>query len=261
MQINISGPYKHDAIARELAVQALGDNHDALRQMESNWKVACASQDITVALAARGGLFEILAANAVLGKLSDFESNAKAVVQWGCKIAESFKPVPELLWVELSLAIKFKDHAARRKLAGSILKNAPSDEFYNLERGQSQALAALVDLDYDAAKLHASRLHEVSVSGEFDRANSRLAATWAKVFSNLARQDFPGCVDDLSIAHKEFLRQINQELQRLARGADSDISVFDMVDWTAGAVVQLVRELGYKIELHKVKNQSPSLGL
>lgn len=261
MQVNMSGPYKRHDIARELAVQALDDNHNALRQMESNWKIACASQDITVALAARGGLFECLSANAVLGKLADFESDARTVVEWGCKIADSFKPLPELLWVELSLAIKFKDPVARRKLAGSILKNVPSDEFYNLERGQSQALAALVDLDYEAVKLHASRLHEASTSGEFDKADSRLAAAWTKVFNKLALQDFPGCVDDLLITHAEFSRQIDHELGRLARGADSDVSVFDMVDWTAGAVLQLVLDFGYKLERHKVKSQSQDFEL
>lgn len=254
MQMNMSGPFKHAAMARELAGQAAQDNQAAFSQMERNWSIARASQDITVALAARGGLFEWLAASAILGQKADFDSGAKTVIQWGCKIAEAFRPAPELLLVELSLAIRLKDHAARRQLASAVLKTAPTDDFYNLERGQSQALAALVDLDYDAAQRHALRLHDASASGEFDKGDSLLAAAWASVTGKLAQQDFQGCVDALSLAHKEFLRQVNQELGRLQRGSDSDITTFDMVDWAGVAVAQLVVDFGYKLDHHNKRN-------
>ena len=259
MQMNISKPFKHQAMARELAGQAVRDNQAAFKQMESNWSIALASQDITVALAARGGLFEWLAGSAILGQTSDFDSGAKTIIQWGCKIAEAFKPAPELLLVKLSLAIRFKDHAARRQLAHAILKNAPSDEFYNLERGQSQALAALVDLDYATATYHALRLHDASASGEFDKGDSLLAAAWAKVLRKLAQQDFQGCVDALLASHKEFSRQVDKDLGRLERGTDSDITVFDMVDWTTGAVAQLVVDFGYKLDRHNNGESSQDL--
>lgn len=254
MQMNLSGPFKHAAMARELAGQVLQDNQAAFSQMERNWNIARASQDIKVALAARGGMFEWLAASSILGQKADFDSGAKTVIQWGCKIAEAFRPAPELLLVELSLAIKLKDHAARRQLASAVLKTAPTDDFYNLERGQSQALAALVDLDYDAAQRHALRLHDASDSGEFDKGDSLLAAHWASVMGKLAQQDFPGCVDALSLTHKEFLRKVNQELGRLQRGSDSDITTFDMVDWAGGAVAQLVVDFGYKLDHHNQRN-------
>ena len=256
MQMNISKPFKHQAMARQLAGQAVRDNQAAFNQMESNWNIALASLDITVALAARGGLFEWLAASAILGESSDFDFGAKTVIQWGCKIAEAFRPAPELLLVELSLAIRFKDHAARRQLARAILKTAPSDEFYNLERGQSQALAALVDLDYDAAEHYALLLHDASASGEFDKGDSLLAAAWATVLRKLARQDLQGCVDALLVSHKEFSRQVDQELGRLERGTDSDITVFDMVDWTADAVEQLVIDFGYKFDGQNKRDSS-----
>lgn len=256
MQINMSKPFKHQAMARELAWQAVQDNQAAFKQMESNWNIARASRDITVALAARGGVFEWLAASAILGQGADFDSGAKTVIEWGCKISEAFRPAPELLLVELSLAIRFKDHTARRQLAHAILKSAPSDEFYSLERGQSQALAALVDLDYDAAEHHAARLHDASASGEFDKGDSLLAAAWAQVLRKLAQQDFQACVDALSLSHKEFSRQVDQELGRLERGADSDIAVFDMVDWTAGAVEQLVVDFGYKLDRNNKRESS-----
>ncbi len=53
MQMNMSGPFKHAAMARELAGEAVQDNQAAFSQMERNWNIARASQDITVALAAR----------------------------------------------------------------------------------------------------------------------------------------------------------------------------------------------------------------
>ncbi|WP_339443258.1 hypothetical protein [Pseudomonas hunanensis] len=254
MQMNMGKSFRHQAIARELAEQAVQDNQAAFSQMERNWNIARASQDIAVALAARGGLFEWLAANVILGQEADFDSGAKTVIQWGCKIAEAFRPAPELLLVELSLAIVFKDHSARRQLASAILNSAISDEFYSLERGQSQALAALVDLDYDAAQRHALRLHDASASGEFDKANSLMAAAWAKVMRKLAQQDFRGCVDALLLSHTEFSRQVDQELGRLKRGNDSDITMFDMVDWPAGAVVQLVVDFGYKLDHHNERD-------
>lgn len=260
MQMNMSGPFKYAAMARELAGQAVQDNQAAFSQMERNWSIALASQDITVALAARGGMFEWLAASSILGQVADFASGAETIIQWGCKIAEAFKPAPELLLVELSLAIKLKDHAARRQLASAILKTAPSDDFYNLERGQSQALAALVDLDYGATQLHALRLDEASASGEFDKGDSRLAAVWAKVMGKLAQQDFQGCIDALSLSHKEFLRQVDHELGRLERGTDSDITMFDMIDWAGGAVAQLVVDFGYKPD-HQNKRGSQEFGL
>lgn len=259
MQMNISKPFKHQAMAKELAGQAVQDNQAAFSQMERNWNIARASQDITVALAARGGLFEWLAAIAILGQVADFESGAKTVIQWGCKIAEAFRPAPELLLVELSLAIRFKDHVARRQLASAILKSVPSDDFYNLERGQSQALAALVDLDYDAAQRYALRLYDASTSGEFDKGDSLLAAAWAKVLRKLAQQDFRGCLDALSLSHKEFMRQVDQELGRLERGTDSDITMFDMVDWVEGAVAQLIVDFGYKLDHHN-KRDSQEFG-
>lgn len=254
MQMNMSGPFKHQVVAKELAGQALQDNQAAFSQMERNWSIARASQDITVALAARGGVFECLAARVILGQLPDFDSGARTVIQWGCEIAEAFRPAPELLLVELSLAIKLKDHAARRHLASAILKSAPSDDFYNLERGQSQALAALVDLDYDLAQQHALRLHDASASGEFDKSDSLLAAAWADVMAKLAQQDFRGCVDALTLSHKELSRQVDQELGRLQRGTDSDITVFEMVDWAGGAVAQLVVDFGYKLERHNERD-------
>lgn len=91
------------------------------------------------------------------------------------------------LLVELSLAIRFQDYDDRRQLAHAILKTAQSDEFYNLERGQSQALAALVDLDYDAADHYALRLLDASASGEFDNGDSLLAAAWARLVRKLAQ--------------------------------------------------------------------------
>lgn len=260
MQMNMSGRFKHAAMAKELAGQAVQDNQAAFSQMERNWNIARASQDITVALAARGGMFEWLAASSILGHIADFTSGAETIIQWGCKIAEAFQPAPELLLVELSLAIKLKNHAARRQLASAILKTAPSDDLYNLERGQSQALAALVDLDYGATLLHALRLHDASASGEFDKSDSRLAAVWAKVIGKLAQQDLQGCIDALSLSHKEFLRQVDHELGRLERGTDSDITVFDMVDWAGGAVAQLVVDFGYKPD-HKSKKDSQEFGL
>lgn len=252
--MNMGRPFKHQAMARELAGQAVQDNQAAFSQMERNWNIARASQDITVALAARGGLFEWLAASAILGEEADFESGAKTVIHWGCKLAEAFRPAPELLLVELSVAIRFKDHAARRQLASAILNSAPSDDFYNLERGQSQALAALVDLDYDTAQRHALRLHDAAASGEFDKGDSLLAAAWAKVMRKLAQQDFRGCVDALLLSHKEFSRQVDLELGRLQRGADSDITMFDMVDWTADAVAQLVVDFGYRFDHHNKRD-------
>ncbi|MBV6290020.1 hypothetical protein [Pseudomonas aegrilactucae] len=259
MQMNMGRPFKHQAMARELAGQAVQDNQAAFSQMERNWNIARASQDITVALAARGGLLEWLAATAILGHEADFESGAKTLIQWGCKLAEAFRPAPELLLVELSLAIRRKDHAARRQLASAILKSAPSDDFYNLERGQSQALAALVDLDYDTAQRHALRLQDAAASGEFDKGDSILAGAWAKVMHNLAQQDFRGCVNALLLSHKEFARQVDLELGRLQRGADSDITMFDMVDWTADAVAQLVVDFGYKLD-HLNKRDSQEYG-
>lgn len=70
----------------------------------------------------------------------------------------------------------------------------------------------------------------------------------------LAQQDFRGCVDALLLSHTEFSRQVDQELGRLKRGNDSDITMFDMVDWLAGAVVQLVVDFGYKLDNHNERD-------
>lgn len=260
MQMNMSKPFKHHAMARELAAQAVQDNETAFTQMETNWNIARVSKDLTVALAARGAIFEWLAASAILHQVSDFDSRAETVIRWGCKIAELFRPAPELLLVELSLAIRFKHHAARRQLAHAILETSSSDEFYSLERGQAQALAALVDLDYAAAEHHALQLKDASVSGDFDKGDSLLAAGWSEVLHKLARQDFEGCVHALSASHQEFSRQVDKELGRLEKGSDSDISVFEMVDWPATAVAQLVLDFGYKPDRHNKKDSPDGLG-
>ncbi|POA28189.1 MULTISPECIES: hypothetical protein [unclassified Pseudomonas] len=248
MQINMGKPFKHQALAKEMASEALKDNQAAFEQMENNWSIARASKDITIALAARGGVFESLAAAAILGKSSDLEKGARFVIKWGCELAQFFRPAPELLLVELSLAIGLGDHNARRQLAQAILKHAPSDDFYSLERAQAQTLAALVDLDYDVATRHANRLLEASQSGEFNKAESLLAASWAKVFRNLALQNFQGCFEALVISHAEFSRQVDQDLGRLQRGRETDVMVFDMVDWSANAVDRLLRDFGYKLD-------------
>jgi hypothetical protein len=248
MQINLGKSFKHQKLAREMARQALESNRVAFKQMENNWSIARASKDITIALAARGGVFESLAAAAILGRSYDLESSARFVIKWGCELAQFFRPAPELLLVELSLAIGLGDHNARRQLAQAILKNEPSDDFYNLERAQAQSLAALVDLDYDAAKRHANRLLEASRSGEFNKAESLLAASWAGVFRSLALQDFQGCFEALATSHAEFSHQVDQELGRLQRGRETDIMVFDMVDWSANAVARLLLDFGYKLD-------------
>lgn len=243
MPADSTNPIRLHAMAMELARQALQDNHAAFSQMEHNLSAGFACQNMGVALAARGAVFECLAATAVLGQFASFESGANTAIQWGCKIAEAFRPAPELLLVELCLAIRFKNHYASQQLARSILGTAGSDEFYNLERGQSLALAALVDLDYGAARQYALRLHHASASGEFDKDNSLLAAAWAEVFRKLAQQDIQGCVDSLLLANKQFVRQVDQNLKCLARGVDSDITVFDMLDWAKMAIEQLVDSL------------------
>jgi hypothetical protein len=242
MQVEIGARYR--ALAEDLAKLALDDNRSAFEQMRSNWKIARASGDISVALVARGSVFDWMAAAAMLGRPIDLQAGAQAAVQWGCELGECFQPAPELLLVELSLSLAMADSHACHRLAQSVVRHTPSDNLYNLERGQSQALASLIVNDFEAARQHAGRLRQASQSGELDKQDSQEARCWADIFDRLVVKDLNGCAEALRASNAARTRYVDRELGRLLRGRDTDITVFEMIDWPGAAILHLLREFG-----------------
>jgi hypothetical protein len=235
MLFGLDGLLKYQALAEELAAQSRVENLSAFVQMGKNWSISLLGRDISVALAARGGIFECLAADIILGTEPDFSSSANTVIDWGCRIADHFSPAPELLIVELSLAIALRDSRALQ-ISQAILSYASADEFYSLERAQAQALALIVNRNPDAATEHAHRLRKASLDNGFCRDDCLVGALWSTVFQRMVDGDYRNCLDSLGLCSKEFSRQIDRKLARLQRGQETDLSVFEMVDWPALAI-------------------------
>jgi hypothetical protein len=216
-------------------------------QMSKNWSVAVSGNSLQVALAARGGLFEYLGAAHLLADSQLLSTVATCVLDSGKAIAGHFKPAPELLLIELCLAILEEDLTARRDIARIILCQPQETDFYSLERGQAQGLAALLEMDYSAAERHSRRLQASALKGEFGKAESRMAGFWGEVLYFLARKDLSSCFTWLAQAHDEFLCHLDFQLGRLKKGRDVGISAFDLVDWPAHATLKLLAEQGYSL--------------
>lgn len=218
---------------------------DAVEQWERNWRIARGSNKVMPVLAGRMGLVDYMAAAQILDDQPAYEAAATTILSHASELASLFKPLPEVLLVELSLAIICKQRSARRAVAKAVSAAKLDDNAVLYERSQALMLAALVDLDHDLARKLAGQLLQACAARQFDKATTEQAEQWAVATSKLADRDLEGCATALAALQALHFKRIERELSRLKRGASSALMACDLVDLPGNALRVLLSESGY----------------
>lgn len=229
---------------RKLAKATQLRYEDSIEQWEINWRIARGSNNVMPVLAVRMGLFDYLAAAQLLKDKPAYDAAASAVLHHADELVNFFKPQPELLLVELSLAIIAKQRGARRAVAEAVRSASIDSDLGSFQRAQALILAALADLDHDTARKRAGELQQACASCHFDKATTVCAEQWASAASKLAVSDHKGCAEALVRMKALHFRRIERELRRLERGAPSPLMAFDMLDFPGDALRVLLSESG-----------------
>ena len=235
-------------LLRNLAKATQLRYHDAVEQWELNWRIARGSNKVMPVLAGRMGLVDYMAAAQILDDKPAYEAAATAVLNHAGELASLFKPQPEVLLVELSLAIIGKQRSARRAVAKAVSAAKLDDDPVPFERSQALMLAALVDLDHDLTRKLASELQQACAARQFDKATTTQAEQWAVATSKLADRDLEGCANALTGMQTLHFKRIERELSRLKRGASSSLMACDLPDLPGDALRVLLSESGYNAE-------------
>ncbi|MFT0182805.1 hypothetical protein ACMSIO_20510 [Pseudomonas benzopyrenica] len=232
-------------LLRNLAKATQSRYQDAVEQWELNWRIARGSNKVMPVLAGRLGLVDYMAAAQILDDKPAYEAAATAVLNHADELASLFKPQPEVLLIELSLAIIGRQRSARRAVAKAVSTAKLDDDAVPFERSQALMLAALVDLEHDVARKLASELQQASAACQFDKATTARAEQWANATSKLADRDFEGCANALAKMQALHFKRIERELTRLKRGASSPLMACDLLDLPGDALRVLLSESGY----------------
>lgn len=235
-------------LVRNLATDTHSLYHDSIEQWEINWRIARGSNRIMPVLAGRMGLVDYMAAARILNDKPAYEAAATAVLNRAGELASLFKPQPEVLLIELSLAIIGKHRSARRTVAKAVSTAKLDDDAVPFERSQALMLAALVDLDHDLARKLARELQQACAAGQFDKATTAQAEQWANATSKLADRDLEGCANALAKMQTLHFKGVERELTRLKRGASSQLMACDLLDFPGDALRVLLSESGYNSE-------------
>lgn len=232
-------------LVRNLATDTHSLYHDSIEQWEINWRIARGSNRIMPVLAGRMGLVDYMAAARILNDKLAYEAAATAVLNHAGELASLFKPQPEVLLIELSLAIIGKQCSARRTLVEAVTTARLDNDYVPFERYQALMLASMVDLDHDQARKLSSELRHACAACQFDKATTTRAEQWANAISKSAGRDLEGCADALARMQKMHFKRIECELRRLKRGAPSPLMAFDLLDLPWDALRVLLSKSGH----------------
>jgi hypothetical protein len=228
---------------RGMAKAARARYQDAVEQWELNWRIARGSNNIMPVLAGRVGLIDYMAASLVLDDNAAYEASSACMLSHVSEIASVFQPQPEVLLIELSLAIIRADSGIGCDVAKAIRTVAPADEHVCFERSRALILAALIDLDYEVTRRLATELLEACTARRFGKETTEQARQWAIAATKLADGDFNDCTDALIEINKSHRNRIKRELGRIKRGTPSALSACDLVNFPVDALAVLLRDL------------------
>lgn len=238
---------KHMDLALERAAETLDMGGSALQQFAANWQAARAPDGLLSILAARSDLLDDLAANHLLGNSERFAAGFDALLERAELFAKNFKPVSEILLIELSLAIIGKRRALARALAKVVLNAEAGTEDASLALFQAQSLARLLDLDYSGAQAIAADLHTACETRRFNKSTHQRALHWAEAIDKLARGDGQAAAGESEQLQELHISGVDRELAKLKRGAASAFAPFDMFDLPLTALNALIEAFGYSL--------------
>lgn len=228
---------------RGMAKAAQARYQDAVEQLELNWRIARGSNNIMPVLAGRMGLIDYMAASLSLDDNAAYEASSASVLSHASELASVFQPQPEVLLIELSLAIIRADSSIRCDVAKAVRTVSPDDEQVYFERSQALILAALIDLDYEVTRRLATELLEACATRKFDKDTTEQAKQWAIAATKLADGDFNDCTYALIEIYELHRNRIKRELGRIKRGTPSALSASDLVNFPSDALAVLLRDL------------------
>lgn len=235
-------------ILLDIARHTLFLYRDSIEQWQINWRIARGSNRIMPVLAGRMGLVDYMAGAQILDDKPAYEAAVTAVLNQAGELASLFKPQPEVLLVELTLAIITKQRSIQHAMAKAVSSAKLDNDYVPLERYEALMLAALVDLDHDLARKLASELRQACAASQFDKLTTERAEQWANATCALAAQDLEGCANALAEMQRLHHKFIERELCRVKRGRPSALMALQVPDFPGYALRVLLSESGYNTE-------------
>lgn len=235
---------KHMNVAQEIAADVLAAGDKALSRFRAIWQTVRSPDDRLAVLAARSQLLDYLAAGHVLGDARGYNAGRDALLEHSASFVKRFGPPPEILSVELALAIT----ARRRPLARALAKAVSSEEVSGgptLESFQARSLAALLDLDYSAARNIAAALTDACEGKAFDKLTCTQGLHWAAAVQQLASGDGAAAERAVQELQEQHISSTDKELGKLKRGGASAFAPFDMLDLPTAALLSLIEAIGH----------------
>lgn len=184
---------------------------------------------MSMVLATRYGLTNYLAAAHHLNDIGAFEVACHAMLLHIEALVKQFTWAPEMVAVELTLALMINEQELAQSLAKSILDGPTSSNPY-IEPFQAALLAALVLGD------HAHALHVVDdllafiETTKLKRVEREQGALWATAINQVLSgndEEANATLLQLRVLHT---KDVDRELAKFKRGGNTAISAFDFMD-------------------------------
>ena len=161
---------------------------DAVEQWERNWRIARGSNKVMPVLAGRMGLVDYMAAAQILDDQPAYEAAATTILSHASELASLFKPLPEVLLVDL-------DHDLARKLAGQLLQACAARQFDKATTEQAEqwavATSKLADRDLEGCATALAALQALHFK-RIERELSRLKRGASSALMACDLVDLPG---------------------------------------------------------------------
>jgi hypothetical protein len=221
---------KYHGLAEEICREA----YDSYRAELSAYQLRCEASltygDLSAVLAGRFGVLEFMSAAHYLKDASAFMASCDALLCHIEALVKQFRWAPEIAAVELSLALMTGRIELAQTLARSII-DGPISTNPHIERFQAETLAAMVIGDYTHALRVVADLLDFIDTEKLSKLEREQGLHWSDALKHICTDD--SLLADASIDQLEAVngRQVNGELTKIMRGAESALSPFDLFDY------------------------------
>lgn len=231
---------------KELALGILGEEIE--RYEDSLWlyvrRSALSISHNDCVLNTRFGVLEYLASAYCLQDATRFNEASKALLLHCEALSRKYKWTPEIILVEMSVALMTGNINLANSLATVLVEGAKC-EFAYIERFQSVSLAALVLGDHAHALNVLYDLLTFIETSKLKRFEREQGAFWADAVKHVTCGDYENAQASINQLTSLHAQGVNRELAKLKRGGHTPISSLDFMDF---AVLGLSAHMPWQVQ-------------
>lgn len=247
---------KHSEVIHEIAQDFLMPEQAPEKQFLRGWEQAIETNSLMRVLVPRTALLEQLAAAYMSSDAQRFAHARSVLVAIAPKMAARFQFEPMALLDELSLTIIRADRSAAIELARLLRPYAQQDTGLDIGNWQAMILCALVDLHLEDAARYAHELKTACLDKAYTKNETERAQPWAEAAALLTRGEKAAAFEQLKSSSRAQGRYLNRELDRITKGAASQLVASDFLDLPCAALAQLIVDFGHE-QPHDLQSDLP----